>query len=176
MNPYFYVRQACEGGQSLLALCCGNGMELRKLTTEDVTAVDIVPEYLDEVKRLYPFVKTVKQDALNYVENAADDSFDAISIIDGIEHFTKERGKRLIKEMKRVARKQVILFTPDGFVRNEPHDAWGIHAEHADEAQKHKSGWSQAELEKEGFMLVDEREYESHHGEQYRAIMMRYMK
>lgn len=176
MNPYFYVRQACENGQSLLSLCCGNGMELRKLTTEDVTAVDIIPEYLNEVKRLYPFVKTVEMDALNFVENQKDDSFDAISIIDGIEHFPKERGKALIKEMKRVARKQIILFTPDGFVKNEPKSAWGIHTHAGDKAQKHLSGWTQKDLENEGFTLIDERNYTSPHGEDYRALMMRYMK
>jgi len=172
MNPYIYVRQACEGGKSLLSLCCGIGAEFKRLTTTRVTAVDIVPEYLEKVNEIYPHVKTVLRDAVDYTAEQPDKSVDVISIIDGIEHLTKQEGLRLIKEMKRVAKQQIIIFTPDGYTKNEPHHAWDVPA--GDEAQIHRSGWTRAELEGLGFKFLVSFKYTSAHGEKYRANVMRW--
>ena len=80
--------------------------------------------------------------------------------------------------MKRVARKQILLFTPqgpheDGYLKNEPHNAWGI--EGADHFQTHKSGWTVDELRDLGFELILSADDISQHGESYTALMMRYV-
>lgn len=172
MNPYLYVRQATENGESLLSLCCGIGLELEGLSTQDVTAVDIAPQYLESLR-----FKTVCEDALSYTKRQPDKSMDVISIIDGIEHMDKKTGLELIKQMKRVAKKKILLFTPqgkekDGYLKNEPHNAWGI--EGADEHQTHKSGWTQTELEDLGFDLISSADSMSQHDEPYTALMMEY--
>jgi ubiquinone/menaquinone biosynthesis C-methylase UbiE len=179
MNPYFYVRQAVENGESLLSLCCGIGLELSGLQNKDITAVDIAPQYLEKVKERCDQAKTVCSDSLSYLKEQPDDSVDVISIIDGIEHMTKEDGLELIPEMKRVARKQVLLFTPqghveDGYLKNEPHNAWGI--EGADEHQKHLSGWTMDELKELAFEVIITADDVSQHGDPYTALMMRYVK
>lgn len=173
MNPYSFIREPSRG-KKLLSLCCGIGLEFKGLKTEDVTAVDIVPEYLAEVNKKYPFVKTVESDVLKFIKKQPDNSYDVISILDGIEHLTKPRGKKLIEEMKRVCKEQIILFTPDGFSRNEPHHAWGIEA--GDHEQVHKSGWTEDELTDLGFRYLEGWYFHSPHNEQYRAIMMCYKK
>lgn len=179
MNPYFFVRQAVENGESLLSLCCGIGLELANLPTKEVVAVDIFPRYLEEVKHRCPQATTVQSDALEYLKEQPDNSFDVISIIDGIEHMPKEVGVELIPEMKRVCKKQIILFTPqghveDGYLKNEPHNAWGI--EGADEHQKHLSGWTVDELKEQGFEVVMTADDISQHGDPYTALMVRYTK
>lgn len=173
MNPYTFIREPSRG-KKLLSLCCGIGLEFKGLQTEDVTAVDIVPEYLEEVKKKYPFVKTVHSDVLKFVKKQTDNSYDVISILDGIEHLTKARGLKLINEMKRVCKEQIILFTPDGFSKNEPHHAWGIEA--GDEEQRHKSGWTEEELADLGFRYLEGWYFHSPHNVLYRAIMMVYKK
>lgn len=179
MNPYPYVKEATKNGESLLSLCCGIGFELSGLNTQDVTAVDIAPQYLQEVTGRCPQAKTVCSDSLEYVKNQPDNSVDVISIIDGIEHMDKQAGLELIEHMKRVAAKQILLFTPqgphdDGYLRNEPHNAWGI--EGADEHQTHKSGWTAKELEDLGFELLEQKPDTSQHGEPYVALMARWTK
>lgn len=180
MNPYFFVRQATENNESLLSLCCGVGFELSGLTTPDITAVDIYQGYLDQVKERCPQAKTVCSDALDYIKDQPDNSVDVISIIDGIEHMDKKTGLKAIKHMKRVARKQILLFTPqghaaeDGYLKNEPHNAWGI--EGADHFQAHKSGWTADELKDLGFRLVLSVDDISQHGEPYSAMMFIYDK
>lgn len=178
MNPYSYVYEATKNGESLLSLCCGIGLELGGLQTQDVTAVDLAPQYLEQVKLRCPQAKIVCSDALEYVKKQPDKSVDVISIIDGIEHMEKETGLKLIPEMKRVARK-ILLFTPqgpgkDGFLRNEPHNAWGI--EGADHFQTHKSGWTSSELKQHGFMELYKSKDTSQHGEPYTALMMKWEK
>lgn len=175
MSPYPHVAEATKNGESLLSLCCGIGLELSGLQTQDVTAVDIAPQYLAEVRHRCPQAKTVCADVLDYIKSQPDKSVDVISIIDGLEHLTKEAGLEIIQHMKRVARKQILLFVPqgeaeDGYLRNEPHNAWGI--EGADEFQTHKSGWTKEELQDLGFELGIGVRDTSQHGEPYTALLM----
>lgn len=179
MNPYIHVQEATKNGESLLSLCCGIGLELNNLSTQDVTAVDAAPQYLKEVHGRCPQAKTIRSEALEYVKAQPDNSVDVISIIDGIEHMDKETGRELIPEMKRVCRKRILLFTPqgpgkDGYLKNEPHNAWGI--EGADHSQTHKSGWSALELKDLGFQIVESVGDISQHGEPYTALMTIYTK
>lgn len=179
MNPYPYVAEATKNGESLLSLCCGIGFELGGLQTQDVTAVDIAPQYLEKVNDRCPQAKTVCSDSLEYLKNQPDNSVDVISIIDGIEHMPKKDGLELIDEMKRVAKKQILLFTPqgpsdDGYLKNEPHNAWGI--EGADHFQEHQSGWTALELKDLGFDMIDQSTDVSQHGEPYTAMMFSFTK
>lgn len=179
MNPYIFVQRATENGESLLSLCAGIGLELNGLSTQDITAVDIAPQYLEKLKQIYPQVKTVVSDALDYLRKQPDSSVDVISIIDGIEHLNKTEGLMLIGQMKRVARKEVLLFTPQGhehggYLKNEPHNAWGI--EGADEYQTHKSGWSALELKDMGFDMLQSADSISQHDEPYTALLMKWSK
>ena len=173
-SPYKYVRDATGDGESLLSLCCGIGLELESLKTNNITAVDIVPVYLAEVYKRCPQAKVVCADALDYVKTQQDNSVDVISLIDGIEHMTKEVGAQLITQMKRVCRKKILLFTTEGYVRNEPHNAWDI--EGADEYQEHKSGWRIEELKQAGFNLISRQSNITQHNEPYHALMFIYEK
>ena len=92
MNPYTYVQESTKNGESLLSLCCGVGLELNNLNTQNVTAVDPAPQYIAEVKGRCPQAKTVLSDALDYIKDQPDDSVDVISIIDGIEHMDKKQA------------------------------------------------------------------------------------
>jgi ubiquinone/menaquinone biosynthesis C-methylase UbiE len=179
MNPYTYVKQSTEQGESLLSLCAGIGMELAESNSKDITAVDIAPQYLEKLNQTHPNVQTVCSDVYDYLFTEPTNSVDIISIIDGIEHMPKAQGLKVIRQMKRVARKQILLFTPqghgdDGYLRNEPHDAWGISG--ADEHQTHKSGWTLEELQDLGFELIQSAEDTSQHGEPYTALMMKWDK
>jgi len=179
MNPYYYVAEATANGQSLLSLCAGIGLELQDCKSNDITAVDIAPQYIEKLKETYPHIKTVCSDSLEYLKKQPDDSVDIISIIDGIEHMHKADGLDLIKQMKRVAKYKILLFTPEGreeggYLKNEPHNAWGI--EGADEHQKHKSGWKKDELKELGFILLLGADGKSQHGDDYTALMMEWTK
>lgn len=167
MNPYYFVKEATNNGESLLSLCCGIGLELHNLRTRDVTGVDICKPYLDNMPHSH--VKKVLSSARDYIVNAPDKSVDVISFIDGLEHMPKEDGKVVLEHCIRVARKKVLVFTQIGYLRNEPHNAWGI--EGGDEYQKHQSGWEVSEVEAFGYKLIASSNDISQHNEPYTAVM-----
>lgn len=70
-------------------------------------------------------------------------SFDAVIALDVIEHFWKKKSLELIKKMEKIARKKVLLLTPNGFYPQEGYDS--------NPYQIHKSGWSKKELSSLGY-------------------------
>lgn len=66
-------------------------------------------------------------------------SFDVVVCLQTLEHFSREEGKKLLKDMESIARKQVILTTDVGeYVQ--------IHTLDNNPLQEHKYVWSVAEL------------------------------
>ncbi len=75
------------------------------------------------------------------VEMFPEGAVDSVFLIDVIEHVEKVEAMRLLEATARIARRQVVLFTPLGFMpQSHPdgRDAWGLDGGHW---QEHKSGW-----------------------------------
>ena len=114
----------------------------------------IAPEFLICIEPHLEYVEILKKnlqdtnvliiplDAKQALRALPNRSVDSIFLIDVIEHMTKEVGMDVICECERVARQQVVLFTPLGFMPQEIHggdlDGWNLHG---GELQDHKSGW-----------------------------------
>jgi len=73
-------------------------------------------------------------------------SFDAVIALDVIEHFEKPDGYRLMEMMESLARKRVIIFTPNGFL---PQDVWDNNVH-----QLHRSGWEVYDFELRGYRVT----------------------
>lgn len=69
-------------------------------------------------------------------------SVDAVICIDMIEHLTALEGQLLLREIRRVARRRAIIFTPLGF-HPQDSDGWGLGGDHW---QTHRSGWSPSDF------------------------------
>ncbi len=80
-----------------------------------------------------------------------DNTVDTAFALDFIEHITKEEGLQLLVELRRIARKQIVVFTPCGYYpqtyAEHESDAWGMDGTHW---QTHRSGW-----EPEDFHSID---------------------
>lgn len=74
-----------------------------------------------------------------------DKSFDAVILLDVIEHLSKEEGLSLLKKMERWARKKIIIFTPNGFLHQDGYDENPLMA--------HQSGWTAADMRGLGFKV-----------------------
>jgi hypothetical protein len=88
------------------------------------------------------------QNALSILKEMADNSIDSIFLLDVIEHIDKEEGFKIIAECERVAREQIIIFTPLGFmpqhIDKDGIDAWGLNG---GTFQQHISGWTPADFD-----------------------------
>ncbi len=87
----------------------------------------------------------LNSDILEACAKLADNSFDGALALDAIEHFKKAEGVKLLKEMERIAKKIVIVYTPNGFLNQTVLDN--------NQAQEHLSGWSAAEMKSLGFKV-----------------------
>ena len=87
-------------------------------------------------------IMVLRSGALEALRTFGDNSVDSIFLLDVIEHMEKNEGLEVIKECERVARQQIVLFTPLGFMsqemENEDKDGWGLSGV---AVQTHKSGW-----------------------------------
>ncbi|MCC5629686.1 methyltransferase domain-containing protein [Nostoc sphaeroides CHAB 2801] len=78
----------------------------------------------------------------NLMSSFAANSVDTVFLLDVIEHLTKDDGVSVLVHAERVARKQIIVFTPLGFMPQTVHegekDGWGLGGA---SVQEHLSGW-----------------------------------
>ncbi|MFC7373261.1 methyltransferase domain-containing protein [Fictibacillus iocasae] len=100
-------------------------------------------EYLQHLKQHAPKDRefVLINSTWDIIKHFPAQSVDTVIFTDVIEHLKKEEGKMLIKEAERVAKVQVILFTPLGFMPQQHpdgKDAWGFSG---GKWQEHHSGW-----------------------------------
>ncbi len=107
--------------------------------------VDLWKEYTDILTHRHADDKSVlvfQLGALAFLKGLTDNSVDSIFLLDVIEHIEKEEGFQIIKECERVAREQIVLFTPLGFfpqtIGEGEKDGWGLSG---GPVQEHLSGW-----------------------------------
>lgn len=97
----------------------------------------------------YPVMLATGFKALPLLHN-----FEVILFIDVIEHMFKEDGLVCLKYAMTIATKQIIVFTPLGFMEQkigeDGLDAWGLHGGHW---QTHKSGWTPDEFQGWGIFV-----------------------
>jgi len=74
-----------------------------------------------------------------------------------IEHLPKEDGKKLINLMENIAKKKIIIVTPNGFLPQKSYDN--------NELQEHVSGWTVAEMRQAGFQIIGINGYKNLRGE-----------
>jgi len=78
---------------------------------------------------------------LDFSEN----SFDAVVLIEVLEHLPKKLGKQIIKKAEKWARKKVIITTPNGYVSQTSLDD--------NKLQMHLSGWTVKEFNSSGYRV-----------------------
>lgn len=106
--------------------------------------IDPHNQYLEHVKDKlksgvnYSFVNV---DWARAVQIFPKDSIETIFLLDVIEHLEKDTALKLLKETEQIVTKQIVLFTPLGFIEQNHEtdkDAWGLDG---GKWQEHKSGW-----------------------------------
>lgn len=99
---------------------------------------------------------TIQNTGQELLPQLPDKCVDTTLMIDVIEHIEKTTAKSLLEECERVTRKQIVVFTPLGFLPQEHEteiDAWGYRGA---KWQKHISGWTPEDFDESWSVLVCE--------------------
>ena len=97
-------------------------------------------EYVERL-RANPSLVVIQATWQQVVDVFPPESVDTVLLVDVIEHLDKEVGAELLAKTVQIARHQVVVFTPLGFMPQEHpdgKDAWGLGG---GDWQRHRSGW-----------------------------------
>jgi SAM-dependent methyltransferase len=139
------IEGCCE---SLLDVGCGASSPIRRFATKlkYSVGVDAFEAAIAESRLARIHTEYRVMDVMQIENQFAPRSFDCVLACDLIEHLRKPDGLTLIRMMEKIAKKKVIIFTPNGFLPQAAYDG--------NEFQTHLSGWDIAEMRALGYRVV----------------------
>jgi hypothetical protein len=154
---FLKVQQKLQSVGVLLDIGCG--IKPQPFTNPIVhICVDPFSQYTEILQRKLLFKRSKKQFDSTYivlkaswaeiVEILPPKSVDAIYLIDVIEHIEKKEVLKLLPLTEKVARQQIVILTPFGFMPQfhpDGKDVWGLDG---GKFQTHKSGWRPEDFDK----------------------------
>lgn len=103
------INQISKPNYLILDIGCGNQKFSNKIKKGKVFTLDIWKKFKPDI--LY----NLNNISLPFKSN----SIDIVLLLDVIEHLEKDKGKKVIKEAKRITRKYIIILTPLWWDKNE---------------------------------------------------------
>lgn len=140
------LERELAGCNSVLDIGCGFNSPIRSVKkTFYSEGIDIHKPSIIQSKKNKIHDKYTIGNIRNLMKYYKYKSFDGVIAIDVIEHFEKKDALVLLKTMEKIARKKVIILTPNGFVGQGHHDD--------NPYQVHKSGWYKKDLISLGYKV-----------------------
>jgi len=149
LNFFFYkhaIKRSLGDCTSVLDVGCGSvsilGQIKGKFTS---TGIDLFKKSIQISRKAKNHDRYVVGDVRKLQTYFSKKSYDVVISLDVIEHLTKKEAKAMIAQMEKIAKKRVVILTPNGFypqdmLEGNPH-------------QVHKSGWSIQDLQPMGYQL-----------------------
>ncbi|MCX6563025.1 MAG: class I SAM-dependent methyltransferase [Candidatus Aminicenantes bacterium] len=141
------LEKECAGCESLLDVGCGANSPVRAFSKKipRVVGVDNFQPSIDKSRAAGIHGEYRKMNVLEMDKKFPPESFDVVVALDLIEHLEKKDALRLIEVMERLARRKVIIFTPNGFLEQHEFDG--------NRSQVHISGWEIDEMRALGYRV-----------------------
>ena len=141
---YLLLRELMDC-KSVLDLGCGRHSMVPILPKSvNTVGVEFFEPHLDEARESARHSSYVHADITK--ADFPEKSFDAVVMLDVIEHLPKAQGEALLSSMQRWARKKIVIFTPNGFVHQHEYDENPL--------MEHLSGWEPGDFRRLGFNKV----------------------
>lgn len=140
------LRTLHGGGGSILDIGCGTGEPMKFIKRGKrylIIGADIFAPSLNQAKKegIYDMLVLCDLHKLPFKSKA----IDIVTCLQTLEHFEREDGLRLIGEMERIARSQVVITTPVG--------DWKASRSEANPHDEHKYIWKPRELKRLGYTV-----------------------
>jgi len=106
-----------------------------------IDGIEAGPTYLTPVHE-YAYNRIMTGEAIELLREIGDNAYDLVLAVDILEHFTKPDGLKFLAELKRVAKRAVLVSTPKEFHSQEIE---------ANPYENHRSHWTDEELKQEDY-------------------------
>ncbi len=146
ISSFFHTSVNClkrelKDCNSVLDLGCGPDSPIKYCNILYSVGVDAFEPYIktSRDKKIHNKYKLANIADLDFEHN----SFDAVVLIEVLEHLPKQEGEILLKKIETWARKKVIVSCPNGYLpqNDMSHNPFQIH----------RSGWNVNEMKKQGY-------------------------
>jgi 2-polyprenyl-3-methyl-5-hydroxy-6-metoxy-1,4-benzoquinol methylase len=152
-----FVKNEITTNDTVLDICCGIGEITRKIKAKNFTCVDIYRPYLEKYHHYKPDRTFINCDVTMVNKLFLDNSFDIVLAIDAVEHLDKNKAIKLIKDLEKIARKKLVIFTPEPIEKdicvNEAHEAWGISG--GEKYQIHKCSFKRSYFQNRDYKCIE---------------------
>lgn len=138
----YNLQKELQDCKTVLDLGCGLSSPLQFCKNIKYSlGVEAFEPYLleSQKKKIHTQYSNQKIEELNFAEN----SFDAVIMIEVLEHLPENIGTEIVKKAEKWAKKKVIISSPNGFINQKEVDRNPL--------QKHLSGWDLSRMKKLGF-------------------------
>ncbi|OGW83290.1 MAG: hypothetical protein A2Z83_04590 [Omnitrophica bacterium GWA2_52_8] len=154
---YLLLRELSDC-QSILDLGCGRHSFVPIVPSNIHTVgVELFKPHYEEALRKGRHDEYINEDITKVMFE--DNRFDAVVMLDVIEHLDREAGEALIQKMERWARRKVVIFTPNGFLHQHEYDGNPL--------LEHRSGWTAEEFKQRGYRVYGVRGFKTLRGEDH---------
>lgn len=138
------LQNELKGCRTVLDLGCGYSSPLEYCPNIKFSVgVEPFMPYLlkSKQKGIHTRYLSKKIEDLNFKEN----SFDAVIMIEVLEHLPKKTGEIILKKIEKWAKKKIIISSPNGYIHQKALDNNPL--------QKHLSGWDYDEMSSRGYKV-----------------------
>ncbi len=140
------LRKALSGCQAVLDVGCGSALTLRQLEVPHCVGIEGYRPEFEKARSLNTQDELVFGDVRELTSHFKPGQFDACIAMDVIEHLTKADGLKLMRDMELIAKKKVVIFTPNGFLPQRQSAGSDL--------QAHFSGWEVDEMRHHGYDVM----------------------
>jgi len=138
-----WLQEYVDPTDTVMDFGCGLMVLTRELQCTKIYGFDAWQSYIDQLRNELKDKRFIfcKFDIPNDIIFLGNNSTDVSIAIDVVEHFDKSIALSVIRQMERVSRKRVVIFTPLGFMEQEDgkEGSWGAGNP---EYQKHRCGFT----------------------------------
>ncbi len=139
------LERVFAGNRTVLDIGCGERSLIQRFDWDESVGVDAHQKSVDNARARGTHDRLVCANLMELDQHFSENSFDVVVALDVIEHLPKEAGWKLLEAMGRIAKKRVVICTPNGFMPQPAND---------NPFQEHVSGWSFEELTDAGYSVV----------------------
>lgn len=146
--PFTYpwiIKRHLANNKKILDVGCGNGTFMAKVNEAgefNVVGIDLFEPYLEEARKTGVYKNIIKGDIRNI--GFRNGSYDLVHASQVIEHLKQKEGLSLIKKMEKIAKRKVIVGTPNGHFDQDEYDR--------NKLQRHQSAWKVSDFNKLGYI------------------------
>lgn len=141
------LEKLIENSETILDVGCGANSPIQHFRKKIYSVgIDVFEPALSvsRIKKIHN--EYYQMNVLDIDKEFPENFFDCVLASDLIEHLTKKEGLELIQKMEKIAKKKIIIFTPNGYLpqgecENNPY-------------QEHKSGWTSEEMKQKGYEVI----------------------